>query len=554
MKNKFKKIKEKLKDFLKNNELLYKIVFSIWGIWWIIRAKMIFGKVKHSSVKNGPKILILSIRTIPTTSLVYFDAIFGHAFKRLGCKVKMLYCDGVLDSCDAETVFRGQRPQCFLCKKFNEPLKKALNLDCLSFRQYISEKDIKEIKNKVFNLDAEELLNYQYLGVNVGAHARFSAIRYFLFGKLDLNDPKQVVVLREKLIYAMIVTKVAMEVANKENPSTVFMLHGVYSSWGPFVEYFRLRGIEIIIYNNMPPRFGYFIFNRNNRTNGLISKKEWEIFSKKPLLKRQEKEITEYLKERMSGKIGEHKMYQDNFDNQFYKKEILSSLFKENYKKRFVMYPNLAWDPAIEGKISEIFDDVFSWIDATIEFFKQKKDYQLIIKPHPAELVWEKCSKGIADYILEKHGRLPGNIVILKPDVSLSAYDLVDSNPIGLAFNGTIGLELAILGIPILVAANIHYRDAGVVKKAETMDEYLKLLEDPKELISFAKDNIELAKKYAYFYFFKSMVRVPFYSSDKWSVINWGVVANTKKLLDDNSNVIKICKKIINKEDIIEPL
>ena len=545
---------KKLKNFIHKHKILAKLVLFILGIFYIIRAKLVFRKIKHNVKKGGsPKIFILALRSIPTTNLVYFDAIFGHAFRKLGCDVKMLYCDGFLNSCDANTIFRNQKPQCFVCKKLGSCVRNSLNLDPIFYRQYISESDVEEIKKKVAVLRDEELLNYKYLGVKVGEHAYTSTIRYFLFGDVDLNNPKEVSILREKVVFAMIAVKVAERVYLKEKPDVFFMLHGVYSTWGPFRDFCHLKGVDTVIYMNMPSRFGYFIFNRNSKPNDIVSVGAWNKFRKLPLREKEEKQIDDFLFRRRKGKVGDQEMYRENFDNT--KKDvILGSLSKSKYSRRYVMYPNLAWDNALEGQASKIFENIFSWLDETIEFFKEKKDYQLIIKPHPAELVWEGSNKGVRDYIYEKHGSLPENIIVLNPSVPLRAYDLIDNDTIAIVFNGTLGMELLAVGIPVLVLADIHYKeDAGVAYKVDTLKKYFDLLNNPKELVLFTEANVKLAKKYAYFYFFKSMVRIPFYGDDEWSIIDWNAVRDTKKLLDDDSNVIKVCKKIINKEDIVAP-
>ena len=541
---------QKLKNFIHKHEALEKMILFGWGVFFIIRARLIFRKIKQGSAKEKfPKVLILALRSIPTTNLVYFDAIFAHAFKKLGCGVKMLYCDGFLDSCDANTVFRNQKPQCFVCKKLGGQVRNSLNLDPIFYHQYVSDSDVEETKRKVAAISDGELSSYKYLGVNVGEHAHASAVRHFLFGNLDFNNPKEVLILKEKLVYAMIAVKVADQVYLKEKPDVFFMLHGIYSTWGPFRDYFRLKGVDTVIYVNTPSRFGHFIFYRNVTPNDIVSKKFWNELKDLPLEKEKQKQIDGYLSMRINGKSGDQEMYKENFNNK--KNEILELLSKNKYPKRYVMYPNVAWDAVLEGQPSKIFEDIFSWIDKTIEFFKEKKDYQLVIKPHPAELVLEKCSKGIGDYVREKYGSLPENIVVLEPGVPLGAHDLIDSNTAAIVFNGSVGLELATRGIPVLAAADVHYKDAGAVYKVETLNDYLGLLDNPDKLISFAKDNAELAKKYAYFYFFKSMIRIPFYRDDKWSTIDWGVIRDAEKLLGDDGNIIKICKKIINKEDIV---
>ncbi|MFH1894723.1 MAG: hypothetical protein ABH813_02380 [Patescibacteria group bacterium] len=147
---------------------------------------------------------------------------------------------------------------------------------------------------------------------------------------------------------------------------------------------------------------------------------------------------------------------------------------------------------------------------------------------------------------------MPENITVLEPNAPLSAYDLIAPETICLVFSGTMGLELATLGVPVLVVAEmVHYKNAGAVYKIETLEEYLELLENPSKVISFTRDNLKLARKYAYYYLFKSMIRIPFYSDNIWAKINWSVLMNPEKLLDDENPIVKVCKKIIKREDIV---
>ncbi|MFH1894724.1 MAG: hypothetical protein ABH813_02385 [Patescibacteria group bacterium] len=378
IKKKLGNSKKYLKNFVKKHENIYKAVLMLWGIWCIIRAKFIFSKIKKNIekrvvLKNNHKVLILAIRTLPTTNLVYFDAVFGHVFKRLGCDVKMLYCDGFLNSCDANTIFYSQRPQCFACKNLGPLMRNSLGLDCIFYRQYISDDDIREIKARVASLDTKEISGYKYLGVKVGLHAEASAIRYFLFGRLDLNKPEEVAALREKLIYAMIAVKVASNVVSKEHPDKLFLLHGIYSSWGPFLDYFHLKGIDTVVYLATSLRFGYFNFRDDRKINEIDMKKSWLNFSCSPLKPSEEAQLDDYFKKRIGGEITDQKMYAKNFQAKSGKQKLLSSLLEKKYSRRYVMYPNLAWDCSVEeGKKSKIFDNFFDWIDTTIEFFKKK--------------------------------------------------------------------------------------------------------------------------------------------------------------------------------------
>ena len=252
-------------------------------MFWVLRAKKIFRKIENTKNLGKPKIVILALRTIPTTSLVYFDAIFGHVFQKAGAEVLMLYCDGAMDSCDANTILRGQASQCYVCQKFNCQMKKTLGLNTISYKDFISEKEIKEIKEEIKKIPDEKLSSYNYFGINVGKHAHSSVVRYFLFGKLDMSDKEHVLMLRNKLKYSMIGAKVASKVFEKEKPDIIFMLHGIYSTWGSFLSYFRSKKVDAIVYENRTPRNGYFSFFRNCEAFKIFAKDEWEKIKKFPL-------------------------------------------------------------------------------------------------------------------------------------------------------------------------------------------------------------------------------------------------------------------------------
>jgi len=544
----------RIRNFKNRHNIIWKTYAILATVPAIIRAKRAFSKVKYKGGETKCKVVVFSVRTIPEASLTHFDAVFAHGFRKLGCDVKMLICGGLLDSCDADTVIEDQRKVCFVCNRFRPLVKYSTGLDYILFRQYISPSDIKDIEGLVGKLDFEACSNYEYLGVPVGQHARAAAIRFFLAGLLNSTDPQHLTVLRKKLINAMITAKIASNLYSEEKPDRIIMLHGVYATWGPFADFFSSKEVDVIIYAQMVTPFGSFMFSRHEREYELVAKNTWAAFKQVPLTNEEEVEIDAYLSARFKGVLGPRLIFDAHFKPTSDKESALAALSGKNYFRCYVLYTNLAWDACLEGQGSSAFKDIFAWLDTTIGYFRKHADYQLIIKPHPAELVWEKCTLAIADYVANKYPDLPENIYVLKPDTPLTAYDLVFPGTVCLVFNGTTGLELATQGIPILAGGNAHYVDAGVVRKIETVEEYLGLLDNPVELFEIARKNQKLAKKYAYFYFLRLGIRIPFYRGDVWGDIDWAAMKKINEILDNDGTVMHICKRIIGKEDIVLPL
>lgn len=543
-----------MRGFKDSHGALWKTYRILVAVPAMMRIRRAFKRIKYEKREGAGKAVIYSVRTIPDGNLNYFDAIFAHGLQKLGCDVKMLVCDGVLDSCDADTVAQDQRMTCFACNRFRKVVEGITGLDYLSFRQYIAPSDIEEMKKTIAMLDFETCNSFEYLGVNVGKHARSAAVRYFLTGWLDADNPRHLEILREKLLYALIVTRVANNLYSREKPSRIIMLHGIYATWGPFADFFINKGVDVIIYAQTVGRFGCFMFGRNRREYELIAPKTWAELRQTPLTDEEEKQIDDYFSARFKGTLGERIIYEKNIDPTSDKHSSLSSLSDEKYLRRYVLYPNLAWDACVEGRGSAAFNDLFAWLRAIIDYFKAHTDYQLIIKLHPAELVWEKGTRSVAEYISHEYSNLPENIFVLPPDTPLTAYELITPGAICLTFMGTIGLELAVQGVPVLAGGNAHYIDAGVVCKIETAAEYMNLLDNPAELFEFAKNNQKLAKKYAHFYYFRLMIKIPFYRDDAPFCFNWAEMNKINKILDDNGAVMRICRRIIGKDDIVFPL
>jgi len=79
----FEKIIRKFKNLVHCHENLKRLILFAWGLFWIVRARLIFRKIRNSSKpgekrENRAKVIIFSVKAISTTELVYFDAIFGH--------------------------------------------------------------------------------------------------------------------------------------------------------------------------------------------------------------------------------------------------------------------------------------------------------------------------------------------------------------------------------------------------------------------------------------------------------------------------------------------
>ena len=152
------------------------------------------------------------------------------------------------------------------------------------------------------------------------------------------------------------------------------------------------------------------------------------------------------------------------------------------------------------------------WIIRTIQYFIEKPDVQLIIRIHPGEALVKHGS--ILDLIKKTLPQLPPHIHLIEPLADVNTYDLMDVADMGLVYTTTVGLEMALRGIPVIVAGKTHYRNRGFTHDPNTWVEYFKLLNRllacPRDC-RLGEDQVNLAWKYAYLFFFKYPLPFPWH-------------------------------------------
>ena len=448
--------------------------------------------VKYPKNKYAKKILFISVdaRHMPHT---YLEGSIAKALQLRGHEVKMIICGCALNMCT--TFHRVDHPpnkwSCDNCTNFSKKFYETANLPYATYNDYLSQHEVDNIYNKVNKMTVKECEKMAYKKVNVGYHALISVERYFR-GAIPLEKDYESI-LRKELVNAMISVDVAEKALDEKKWDLLVTSHMCYSSWGSFTDYFNEKGVKISQWATIE--------------QDKISIDRWksdeyfkiylnEIKKKKPLNKNETDEINQFIDRRKKGEQGQVQLY--GFSET--KKERLEKEFNfKKFEKTYVMFPNVPWDAGLAGEKSA-FKNVIEWVFYTIELFKDKPKLQLIIKIHPSELKVMESKETVKDIIKNKYPNLPENIHIIPPDTTISPYSLFPFIDVGIVYNGTIGLEMSIQNIPVVVSYPVHYWDKGFTHDVKTRKDYLKILF---ENIKPLPDQQNLAKKYAYFHFIK---------------------------------------------------
>ncbi len=157
------------------------------------------------------------------------------------------------------------------------------------------------------------------------------------------------------------------------------------------------------------------------------------------------------------------------------------------------------------------------WLEATVRYFAGQPQAQLIVRVHPGEL--RGAGHPSVEIVRNALPELPAHVVVVPPDSRINTYDLVELAHVGLVYTTTVGMEMAMQGVPVIVAGRTHYRQRGFTEDPATMDEFLAVLHrlvhrPPGSRLEQAR--VETAWQYAYRFFFEFPFAFPWHLIGFW--------------------------------------
>jgi capsule polysaccharide export protein KpsC/LpsZ len=120
-------------------------------------------------------------------------------------------------------------------------------------------------------------------------------------------------------------------------------------------------------------------------------------------------------------------------------------------------------------------------------------------------------------------GGIPENILLISADAEINTYDLIEIADLGLVYTTTVGMEMAMSGVPVIVIGQTHYRDKGFTLDPQTWDAFFELLTDllsSTDITRLTRREVDLAREYAYRFFFEYPQPYPWHLLHMWEDID----------------------------------
>ena len=392
--------------------------------------------------------------------------------------------------------------------------------------------------------DVETILNFEYDGIDFGNIVQGTLYRYCQSTEFG---PDVDVVARKMLHTALSNYLCANERYAEHNYDFMLFSHGINITWQPVVEFCQRNMVPFVCYDRAKVK-EHCNFNMNQTSADWSFESAWLRHSEQELDEVELATAKTYLQDR---ELQRGDVFAFNSapraENISSEKQRLGIPLDRSC---ITFFSNLIWDAANVSR-DIAFDSFLDCMIKSIEYFADRDDVQILIRPHPAEtLIGTKA--GYWDLVVDHFGdQLPGNVTLISPKDEVNSFTMIDISTIGVVNTSTVGLEMAMLGKPTLLVAETHYRGKGFTNDVTSPEHFFECAENALKNPLLPEEQCRLAMKYFYMMMFLYQKHMPVrYQNDRFS----GYSAATFDELDSSEPIVRIVDQLVDglPEDFVD--
>ena len=470
----------------------------------------------RDACRSHPRILVPTCVGSQIGS-THMEGVLAAALTLRGIPVDFLLCDEALPACMAcEIGFIGDekridlhqlsRPFCKTCFKPAAGAYKTLGLRVHRLREGLTDEDIDQCRRTAAAIPTEDIRSFCSDGIRLGEQAYAGALRFFARGRLESSRASEAV-LRQYLAASLITARAFARLLESQRYEFAVFNHGIYVPQGIIGEICRKHGVQVVNWN-AAYRKNCFIFSHHDTYHHTMISEPTEKWENMTWDQQRERALMGYLDSRRSGSndwIWFHERPLHHIE------QALAGLGVDPSRPCIGLLTSVMWDAVLHYP-ANAFGNMLEWIFATIDYFKTRPDRQLIIRIHPAEIQGGLPSRQrVQEEIRARYAcAIPANVFVIPPESKLSTYSLMEKCSAVVIYNTKTGIELAAMGIPVIVAGEAWIRNKGFSTDVSSPEEYNRILDRLPLQPQMAESDMLRAKKYAYHFFFRRMIPIEF--------------------------------------------
>ena len=402
-----------------------------------------------------------------------------------------------------------------------------------------------QLADAIANLPLQNLMVFEWHGLPLGALC-LPGLRWILRIHHLNDDENTRYLLREYILSAWNVVQKFSKLLDETEPRAVVVFNGQFFPEAIARYIAQKRGIRVITHEvGLQPASAFF-------TEGEATAYPIHIPDEFELNNEQNAKLDAYLAKRFQGDftMAGIKFWADmkGLDESFLQKAA-------EFKQIVPIFTNVIFDTS-QPHANTVFEDMFDWLDMTLEVIRAHPETLFVIRAHPDELRVRKASRETVEAWVEaSRVDKEQNVVFVAPNEPLSSYELIQNSKFVMVYNSTIGLEASIMGAAVLCAGKARFTQYPTVFFPQTVEEVRRKMKEflDAEKIEVPAEFKRNARRFLYYQLFRTSL--PFGDFLEPSVRTTQtrlILFELEKLLPENSKAIEaIFDGLLNDGDFL---
>jgi hypothetical protein len=325
-----------------------------------------------------------------------------------------------------------------------------------------------ELSSQLAGLSVPELSTFHFQGIPLGPLC-LPGLRWILRIHHLSDDGNTRYLLREYILSAWNVARKFADFLDQTQPRAVLVFNGQFFPEATARWVAQKRGLRVITHEvGFQPATAFF-------TEGEATASPIPVPDSFEMNAAQNAKLDAYLAKRFQGDftMAGVKFWADmqGLDESFLQKAA-------GFKQIVPVFTNVIFDTS-QPHANTVFEDMFDWLDLTLEVIREHRDTLFVIRAHPDELRVRKASREtVAGWAESRAIETEPNVVFVGPKETLSSYELILKSKFVMVYNSTIGLEAAIMGAAVLCAGKARFTQYPIVFFPQTVEEVRRKTEE----------------------------------------------------------------------------
>ena len=448
--------------------------------------------------------------------LTAYEGTIAKACQLRGATVDYVLCDGALPECDMHWdsfTYNRSRPLdiCEWCQAGAKARIAELGLPYRWLGEFLTKPEREQAFEWAQSVRPAELGKAVYLKYPIGEWVQSTIFSYFRQYPADLTNWRVVNVYRGFLLSGALVATGLRRYLETNAVDCALLYNGRQSITRVAFELLREAGVRVLTHETPFFQSGHIMVKPNARCwSNQPFTDFWREWGRVPLTRAALERTMKWLIDRRYGKNLTWYAYNPSVtsDGTLRKRLNLSQ-----GKKLFALFTSSTEETAGDRELQGAYESQSTWVEDVVHWIRDRNDAELVIRVHPHLSGRTGLRRAVDEFHFyeQMKAAMPRHTRIIMPDEPLNSYALMDEADVGLTFGSSTGIEMAMLGKPVVLASRNFYEVGSRIINVRSRESLRQDLE--RSLGSFSARELRRdAYRLAYYYVFEFELPFPLVS------------------------------------------